>query len=256
MGKSVSKEHPIWFSILLGVGLTLWIAVASAVATIAGFDDTGIMIVQACAFFVMAVIIMVYMRKKDRSLGIFGFHKLNMREDKVALYYIPLLIIALVQPIMGGLNVELTASKIVLIIIFSLLVGFTEESIFRGIIRAKLKQKGPLFYIMFSSIFFGILHVANAFSGSDSLQIVLQVINALLIGLILALLIETTNNIIPLIIFHFLFDALAQMTSSDIADKEIMIVSVLNILYLLYGAYLVFVLLHKRKTNIQMHNEF
>lgn len=252
MGNNVSKGHPIWLSIMFGLGLTLWIAVASAVATIAGLTDTGIMITQTCAFFVMAVMVMVYMRKKDRSLGIFGFHKLEMRKDKAALYYIPLLIIVLVQPMMGGLNTELSAPKIILIIVFSLLVGFTEESIFRGIIRANLIQKGPVFYIVFSSVFFGLLHVANAFSGSDSLQIILQVINALLIGFILALLIETTNNIIPLIVFHFLFDALAQMTSSDIADKEIMIVSVLNILYLLYGAYLVFVLLHKRKTNIQI----
>lgn len=252
MENNVSKGHPIWFSIMFGLGLTIWIAVASAVATIAELKDTGIMITQACAFFVMAVIVMVYMRKKDRSLGIFGFHKLDKRKDKAALYYIPLLIIVLIQPMMGGLNTELTAAKIILIIVFSLIVGFTEESIFRGIIRAKLIHKGPVFYIMFSSVFFGLLHMANAFSGSDSLQIILQVINALLIGFILALLIETTNNIIPLIVFHFLFDALAQMTRSDIADKEIMIVSVLNIIYLLYGAYLVFVLLHKRKTNIQI----
>ncbi|WP_438351102.1 CPBP family intramembrane glutamic endopeptidase [Paenibacillus sp. FA6] len=253
MKEKVAKGHPILFSIMLGIVLTLLIAVASAVATILGFEDTGIMVAQACAFLVMAVIVTLYMRKKDRSFAIFGFNKLDIRKEKVTLYYIPLLIIVLVQPIMGVFNLELTVTEMILILIFSLLVGYTEESIFRGIIREKLQFKGPVFYIVFSSIFFGILHMANALNGSDFIHILLQIINAFLIGLILALLIETTNNIIPLILFHFMFDALAQMTSSVIVDKEVLVVSILNIIYLVYGSYLVYILLHKKKMSIQVN---
>ncbi|OAB46755.1 CPBP family intramembrane glutamic endopeptidase [Paenibacillus antarcticus] len=251
MKENVAKGHPILFSIMLGIVLTLLVAVASTVASIAKFEDTGIMTAQACAFLVMAGIVTLYMRKRDRSLSIFGFNKLHIRKEKVALYYIPLLIIALVQPIMGGFNLELTVTKIVLIIVFSLLVGYTEETIFRGIIRERLQFKGPVFYIVFSSFFFGILHMANALSGKDLVSTSLQVINALLIGFILALLIEMTNNIIPLIAFHFLFDALAQMTSSVIEDKEIMAVSILNIIYLIYGCYLVVMLIRRKKLLIE-----
>ena len=67
----------------------------------------------------MAVIITVYMKKRDRSFRIFGFKSLDIRKEKVTLYYIPLLIIAIVQPIMGGFNLELTATEIILILIFS-----------------------------------------------------------------------------------------------------------------------------------------
>ena len=253
MEEKVAKGHPILFSMMLGIVLTLLIAVASAVATISGLEDRGIMLAQACAFFVMAVIVTLYMRKKDRSFGIFGFNKLDIRKDKVTLYYIPLLIIVLVQPIMGGFNSELSVTEIVLILIFSLLVGYTEESIFRGIIRERLQSRGPVFYIIFSSVFFGILHMANALNGSDFIHILLQIINALLIGVILALLIEASNNIIPLILFHFMFDALAQMTSSVILDKEVWVVSILNIIYLVYGSYLIYILMHKKKMNIQVN---
>ncbi|UNK20806.1 CPBP family intramembrane metalloprotease [Paenibacillus sp. N3/727] len=252
MKEKVVKGHPILFSFMLGIVLTLFVAVASAGATILGFEDAGIMLAQAGAFFIMAVIVTVYMTKKDRSLEVFGFKKMDIRKEKVTLYYIPLLVIAVVQPIMGGFNLELTTTKIILILIFSLLVGYTEETIFRGIIRERLQPKGPVFYIVFSSIFFGILHMANALNGSDFIHILLQIINAFLIGLILALLIETTNNIIPLIAFHFMFDALAQMTSSNIVDKEVLVVSILNIIYLVYGSYLIFVLLRRKKMNIQI----
>ncbi|MCL6603199.1 MAG: CPBP family intramembrane metalloprotease [Paenibacillus sp.] len=252
MRENVSKGHPILFSLMLGIVLTLLVAMGSAVATIMELEDTGMMVAQACGFLIMAVIVTVYMKKRDHSLKIFGFNKLDLGKEKVSLYYIPLLVIVLVQPIIGGFNLELTAPKIILIIIFSLIVGYTEESIFRGIIRERLQSKGPVFYIVFSSIFFGILHMANALNGNDLIHTLLQVMNAFLVGLILALLIETTYNIIPLIVFHFMFDALAQMTSTNVIDKEILAVSILNILYLAYGAYLVFVLLKRKKTNSQI----
>lgn len=250
MKENAAKGHPILFSIMLGIGLTLLISVASAIATIMEFGDTGIMIAQGCAFCIMAVILTLYMRKRDRSLRIFGFASFDIRKDKNTLYYIPLLIIAIVQPIMGGLNTELSVSDILIILIFSMLVGYTEETIFRGVIRERLLFKGPVFYIVFSSIFFGILHMANAFNGTGMIHILLQVINALLIGFILALLIETSGNIIPLIAFHFLFDALAQLTSNSIMDKEILVVSILNMIYLVYGIYLVYILVRRNKLDI------
>lgn len=252
MKDNTAKGRPILFSIMLGVVLTLLVSVASAVATIAELDDNGIMIAQGLAFLIMAVIVTVYMRKKDRTLVIFGFKKWDNPKEKVALYYIPLLIIALVQPIMGGFNFELSLLQVIIIVIFSLFVGFTEESIFRGIIKERLQFKGPLFYIVFSSIFFGVLHMANAFSGTEMIHIVLQVINAFLIGIILALLLEITSNIIPLIAFHFIFDALAQMTNPDIVDKELLLVSILNVLYLVYGIYLVVVMVRRKK--IRQHS--
>lgn len=247
MNNPVSKGRPVLFSIMLGVALTLLVSIGAAVATIMSLDDKGIMIAQGIAFLMMAIIITVYMRRKDHTLGIYGFKKVTNREGKASLYYIPLIMIVLVQPLMGGINMELSLLQICIIIVFSLIVGYTEETIFRGIIRERLQSKGSTYYIVFSSILFGILHMANAFNGTEIIHIILQVMNAFLIGIILALLIELTSNIIPLIIFHFMFDALAQVTNPAIEEKELLVVSILNILYLLYGIYLVVALGRKNK---------
>jgi len=255
MEEQQRKEHPIWFSLMLGIALTLMVAVASAVATILESDDRGMLVAQGIAFFVMAVIITIYMRKRDASLGKFGYIRANILRAKTVLYYLPLLVIVAVQPIIGGFNTTLSMTDIALILLFSLLVGYTEESIFRGIIRERLRPKGSVFFIVFSSIFFGLLHMANAFNGSGFLHIFLQVLNALLVGFILALVIEIAHSIIPLILFHFLFDALAQMTSSSIIDKEVMAVSILNILYLLYGIYLIYILLRGKKTSLDSNGQ-
>lgn len=246
------KGRPVLFSLFLGIVLTLLISVASAAATVLGLGVTGMMVAQGCAFIVMAMAVTMYMRRKDSTMAIFGFKLLAGANNKAALYYVPLVVIVFVQPVIGGFNSELSLGKIVLIVLFSLVVGYTEESIFRGIMWAKLKDKGSLFYILFSSIFFGILHMANALNGRDWLSILLQIINAFLIGLILALLIEMTARILPLIIFHFMFDAMAQLTNATTTANEVFVVSVLNICYLLYGAYLVVMLTRRRRTNIQI----
>lgn len=249
MKNTAAKGHPVIFSLMLGVVLTLLVSVASAVASIQEFGDMGIRNAQACAFLIMAIIVTVYMKRKDSSLVSFGFRKLEAKEARSVLFYIPLLIFAVAQPVMSGINVELTAAEVISIVIMTLLVGYTEESIFRGIIRDKLKHKGPVFYIVFSSVFFGILHMANALGGKDIISTLLQVANALLLGFVLALLIEAGNNIIPLIGFHFIYDALA-MVSNDNVEHEVLMVSILNILYLVFGIYLLIVLTRRKNNHI------
>ncbi|WP_342422051.1 CPBP family intramembrane glutamic endopeptidase [Paenibacillus sp. FSL E2-0178] len=247
MKNTAAKGHPVIFSLMLGVVLTLLVSVASAVASIQEFGDMGVRNAQACAFLVMAIIVTVYMKRKDSSLVSFGFRKLEAKQARPVLFYIPMLLLAVAQPLMSGINVELTAAEVISIVIMTLLVGYTEESIFRGIIRDKLKHKGPVFYIVFSSVFFGVLHMANALGGKDIISTLLQVANALLLGFVLALLIEAGNNIIPLIGFHFIYDALA-MVSNENVEHELLLVSILNILYLLFGIYLLIVL-NRRKNN-------
>ncbi|WP_042200524.1 CPBP family intramembrane glutamic endopeptidase [Paenibacillus camerounensis] len=247
MTKSIKKDHPIVFSLLLGILLTFLVSAASAAASIMELSDNGMIIAQGTAFAVMAVIVAVYMTRGGRTWARYGFRPITAVESKDALYYIPLLIIALVQPLIGGFNVQLTAAEILLFVVFTLFVGFSEETVFRGIIRDKLKVKGPVFYIVFSSVFFGILHMVNALNGKDALSVVLQVVNAFLIGLILALLIETTRNIIPLILFHFVYDALAFMTAQN-PDKELTAIVIMNVLYLLYGIYLIYNLRRRKKS--------
>jgi len=243
MKERYSDKHPIMFSIMLGILLILFISIASATGQVLKFNNMGILVAQGAAFLLMAIIITIYMKKTDHSLVSFGFQKLQFTETRKVLYYIPLLIIALIHPMINGFDKTITATDIIIVVIFAFLVGYTEECIFRGIIKERLQSKSKTFFIIFSSTFFGILHMANALSGKDLTSVILQVVNAFLVGLILALLITVVNNIIPLIAFHFLYDTLAIMTASNnFASKESLTLIVLTSLYILYGIYLLFVL--------------
>jgi membrane protease YdiL (CAAX protease family) len=244
---TTASKYPVIFSTVLAIILVVLISIFSAAAQIAGLGDRELMISQGIAFIIMAIFAAAYMKKRGKTLSIFGFNKLELSKSKQTLYYVPLLIIALIQPIMGGINTSLTFVDILITLLYCAFVGFTEETIFRGIIKEKLQHKGHIFYITFSSILFGVLHMANALMGIDVIYIVLQVINALLVGVILALLIVVKDTIIPLIVFHFLFDFLAMITNSNTFEKDLMVVVILNIVYVLYGIYLVVMLLGRKK---------
>jgi len=246
----LSDRHPIMFSIMLGLLLISFIAVASMVAALLKFNDRGMILAQGGAFLLMGIIVTLYMKDIHKSLSPFGFKKIEIAKSKEVLYYIPLLIIALVNPIIGGFSTKLTGIDIIIIIIFAFLVGYTEESIFRGIMKERLQSKGIAFFILFSSAFFGILHMANALSGKNLTSVILQVVNAFLVGLILSLLISIVHNIIPLIAFHSLYDTFAIMTNSYVSsEKETLVLTLLTILYTLYGIYLLFILGRRQRLN-------
>ena len=252
MKEKLSTWRPIISSLGLGIVLAILVTIASAVSIINKFSSMGIMLAQAGAFLIMAVRLTLYMTTKGKTLGMFGFKKLEISKSREVLYYIPLLIIALVQPVIGGINMKLSILEVIVILLFTFIVGYTEETLFRGVIKEKLQSKGTTFYIIFSTVFFGMLHIANALNGDNLSVAIIQVINASLVGLILAELITLKDNIIPLIAFHSMYDALAKVVSPAASSKELLIISVLAVIYVFYAVYLFGIL---KKRNVRLKQE-
>lgn len=96
---------------------------------------------------------------------------------------------------------------ILLIGITTLLVGFSEEVMFRGIVlNTLIEKRSTLFSIIFSSILFSSLHIVNIFGGLDLIGVPLQLLSTFLFGLIFSCLSLLIKNIIPLILYHFIWD--------------------------------------------------
>ncbi|OWR30996.1 hypothetical protein CDO73_09580 [Saccharibacillus sp. O23] len=97
---------------------------------------------------------------------------------------------------------------------FTLLVGFVEETVYRGLILRTMLIKGTAVAAIVSSALFAITHLLNALSGQSMAETVLQIFYALLVGCSLALLWVKNRNILPLIAFHFIHN-LIQFLSVD-----------------------------------------
>lgn len=221
--------------IATGFALTLVVSIFSAIGVIFGLNDTGVIALQILAFALCSIVIAGYMRKKDASLKLFGF-----RKPKLTLTIILFsMAIILIQPLVLGFNRSLTPTFVGLILLQMVLVGFVEESLFRSVFFFFLQDNKKV-YIVFSSIVFGLLHAASGINPEFPLVLVLlQVVNALLLGIILALLYLKTHSIYTTILLHTLFNLFASISNEDSLERTFLAVGVLLIVYVVFGFYLI-----------------
>lgn len=212
--ESFSQKRPVLTVVIIEVLLLLAVFAAGAYATINELSYTSPVLIS---FIPIALVLIVYFTWKRKWTSL-GFRKLSSIPAGGWVYYSPLALILVVISLKGMR--EIGVSEILFFIFFTLLVGFVEESIYRGLILKTLLPKGIKTAVITSSILFAITHVLNVLSGQDAFQTVLQIVYALLIGTVLALLMVKNNNIIPLILFHFLHNFI-QFVGNDNSDAFI-----------------------------------
>jgi hypothetical protein len=89
----------------------------------------------------------------------------------------------------------------------TLLVGIGEEIMYRGIVLHAFLTTNRVRWAMFvSAIAFSLLHAVNVFGGMPLRDAPVQLILTFMYGFLLAPLILKLNNIVPMILFHWLWD--------------------------------------------------
>ncbi len=100
-----------------------------------------------------------------------------------------------------------------------LMVGFSEETMFRGIaLRGALTSNGLFVSMLFSAITFSLLHSVNILGGAGVGGMLFQLVLTFIFGFFMAPIALKLQSLIPLIIFHFLWDfslLVAPMVSVD-----------------------------------------
>lgn len=194
---SFSQKRPVWTVIIIEVLLTFALIAAGAYVTMNELEYSPALF----AFIPIALTLIIYMSLK-RKWGYLGFRPLSTIPSGSWKYYAPLLIILLIISLKGFQ--EISTTDVVYYLLFTLLVGFVEETLYRGLIFKTLLAKGIKTAVITSSILFSVTHMLNAIGGQSTSETVLQMVYALLIGAALSLLMLKNNNILPLIFFHFI----------------------------------------------------
>ena len=92
------------------------------------------------------------------------------------------------------------------LLLIALLIGFAEETIYRGLMLNALKARGPWTAAIVTSVLFGLSHSLNLLSGKSGAEILIQVAYALAIGFGFAAVVLRTGLLWPLILVHALID--------------------------------------------------
>ncbi|MFJ5765025.1 CPBP family intramembrane glutamic endopeptidase [Lysinibacillus sp. NPDC093210] len=134
-----------------------------------------------------------------------------------------------------GLNFESISNLFLMFIMQMFIVAFIEETIFRGILLRMLQPKGAFVAVWISSILFGVTHSLQLIGGQSVEDTVIQIIYALLVGLVLSLLIIDGQSIILTILFHGFnnfFNFMGNAESSMLTAYIIIIVLFVYMLFL------------------------
>ncbi|WII40493.1 CPBP family intramembrane glutamic endopeptidase [Paenibacillus thiaminolyticus] len=171
---------------------------AGAYATIKQFPYTSAVMI---AFIPIALALLCYMTIKKRWAH-YGFRSPSTLHARDWIDYVPLLVVLVILSIKNFHDVSLSEAGFFLF--FTLLIAFVEETTYRGLILRTLMRKSAAAAMITSSVLFSLTHMLNMLSGQNAADTAMQVVYALLVGFVLALLMVKHHNIYPLILFQFI----------------------------------------------------
>ncbi|MDR1757407.1 MAG: CPBP family intramembrane metalloprotease [Bacteroidales bacterium] len=204
----MNSKYPVLKAILIGLIPVVCASVAVAASQIVGLNEQQTMALQTVLFGIAILIGIPLVRQLKVSMREFGFRTAESGSWKNVLYLLPV-IVAEVLTFLADVSLNLNFTYLLLILIFTTLVGICEELYYRGILLKVLAKLGSHKAVLTSAIIFGILHLPNALSGNAPTYVALQIIFAFVFGFAAAGIVLHTKSLYPVILWHFAHDFLS-----------------------------------------------
>lgn len=231
-------EWPVRHPWLVALGSSLvpvvFTAAGFAVAQVRGFDDLGTYLTVAAAVTVSALVGLLIMGRARPSLTDFGLRTPGNAAG--ALWWAPLA--AVVALVLLGSGVVVRLAVVPAIVWLAVAVGLNEELFYRGVVLKVLRRYGTGRAIVYSSLIFGVLHLANLGNGSTTGYLVLQVLFSVLFGFVTAELVAVTRSLWPGAAFHAAYDTVAYLGGDSSSATALVSLAVQVMLLGAYGWWL------------------
>ena len=117
------------------------------------------------------------------------------------LYFLPLPLLVSVN-LWWAVSPQSALAELLSYVISMVCVGFLEELIFRGFLFKALAKDSLKQAVIISSLTFGIGHILNLFTGSDTAATLIQVVYATAAGFLFTVLFLRSGSLWPCIIAH------------------------------------------------------
>ncbi|MDQ0177959.1 CPBP family intramembrane glutamic endopeptidase [Bacillus chungangensis] len=239
---------PSFYQALMWV--LLYLVIISGGAAIASILEYEPSRGQCIASFALTMVLILYLYTKKNAFSYYGFQAISRLQAKKVLYFIPIFIIPCFV-LFEGLNKELSLLDIFMYAMMMIFIAFIEELLFRGFLINALKPKGIHFAIIVSSVIFGLLHSVNIIGGKSMIDTIVQVVFAILIGILLAQLYLITNSIIPGMIWHFVNNFFNSISNkSESATQYFTLLLIVLALSIIYTIYLFLMMKKERSTRL------
>jgi membrane protease YdiL (CAAX protease family) len=227
----VIERHPYWFVAILEIIVIAVYLMAGTIAHLAQFSNQAI---TGIANTTLSVLVIGALSTLGWWRAV-GFTRPAQPRD--LLFFLPLLL-----PVLINLGVGLNVPSLVLftqLLGLALLIGFAEETIFRGLMLNALKARGLWQAAIITSLLFGLSHSLNLLSGKSGVEILIQVAYALAVGFAFAALVLKKGLLWPLIFVHALINFTSFIGKDTLPAFWNTVAGVtLTFLFMAYGLYL------------------
>jgi membrane protease YdiL (CAAX protease family) len=198
----VRRPRPYLALTLTTIGLVVFLGAVGTISYLLGFPGY-LPLAAAYIPLTAAIIISLSVRRRWHATG---FCPVDMKRSGVRTAMV--LVAALpIGVIVSSGGFAANGMQIIEFAGLALLVGFVEETIFRGILLPLFTSRSPWVGVVATSVGFAVAHSAAALSPDQSLAVsITTVVFAFLFGVIAATLVRKTGSIWTAIALHATFD--------------------------------------------------
>lgn len=227
------KDRPIIKSIIWALVILIFPVVSGVITQVLMMNNIQTMLIQGYFMLISLIIPMIYMQRFKISFKKIGLIKIENGSAKKVLCFLPIAI-AEIPLLLIGVNLK-SISYIGALLFFTLAVGISEEIYFRGIILKLLEEKYHIKKaIIISSLVFGIGHIASLLAGESILVVILQILNAIVFGIVASEIVIITKSVIPTIIWHTIFNFVNYITLAT-GTNEMIVIGIQVIIMVIYA---------------------
>ena len=226
------KKSELTFAILWIVAYVVLSSLADQVSESVGVVKS----VTAVLHVVMSLLLFIWIRQSGLGEK-YGFCRSQVPAGRF-LYYLPLIIIASTA-LWSGIGLRFGPAGTVCYVISMCCVGFLEEVIFRGLLFRAMEKNDLKTAIIVSALTFGLGHIVNLFNGSgrDLRASIVQIIFAVMVGLVLVLIFYYGGSLISCILFHAANNALGAFSAEGNMDPRLELGLNLAVIIVVLGGY-------------------
>lgn len=230
-----TKLKAVLSSLIFSIVLMTFPVVSGIIVVINGIDTLQSYCIQGVFMMLSIAVPVISMWITKIKLVEIGFTRMEKGSIKTVLYFVPV-IVAKLGFLFYGINPDIRT--IMALAFFTIVIGLSEELYFRGIILRKLMDCFTVKQTVFlSSVLFAVVHISQAFSGAGINMVSLIIINALIFGIVASEIVILTNSIVPVIIWHTLYNFINWIALVN-ETTEVILIIIQSIIMIIYAYYL------------------
>jgi uncharacterized protein len=237
-----AERHPYWFVALLEMVVVLVYLLAGATAHFLKLSNLGLYGLANLGLTIIVAALLTVMAWWKAT----GFRSPQRRGD---LLYFLVPFLPMIINFVPGVQVA-SLRQLAEILAISLMVGFAEEAIFRGLMLNTLKAHGLWKAAVITALLFGLTHAMNLLAGKSILEDAAQIFYAVAMGFAFAALVLLTGLLWPLVLAHFLIDFVNFIQRPGFTYSPFWEVLVTVSIAVVFTAYGVFLMRKASKTKV------